>query len=138
MAALGAIGFTRGKLDIKRVLDVWAATHAAHGSTLVDCQRVIRPLPWWAEYGSMLSHNMTGYLSGTVMEEGYPVANSMVQLFHKGTGLCLAKTRSASDGTFRFDNLSADESAAYFVVAHDVPGGTNYKAVIMDQLTAAT
>jgi len=99
---------------------------------------IFQPRAWWLSSDVMPLQDMTGFISGTVMEEGTAVGNSLVQLFHKDTGVCLGRTFSASDGSFMFDNLSADEVGAYFVVAHDVPGGTNYKAVILDQLTAAT
>lgn len=133
MAYLGSIGIAK-VIDCPYILDVWAATHAAAVVTDKPILRVCKKaLAYWLP--NPIGIDSSGYISGTVTEAGTPIANSMVQVFNKQTGLCLGRTYSASDGTFRFDDLPSSDSAQYFVVAHDVPGGTNYKAVIVDQLT---
>lgn len=132
MAYLGAIG-TAKIIDCPKILDVWAASNADAVPKMSPGHRTIkRHLSYWlVNY----FEDMAGYISGTVSEEGTPVDKAMVQLFHKRTGICLARTWSAADGSFQFNHLPAADTGQYFVVAHDVPGGTNYKAVIVDQLT---
>lgn len=128
MAALGAIAITR-TLRTPRILDIWAASSAQAVSTVtprLQCCKTSRS--WWL---SSPSYAANGYISGFVVDDGGAIPNCLVQLFHKQTGICLGRAFSATDGSFRFDDLSTQDSKEYFAVAHDAalaPGAeTNFQ-----------
>ena len=57
-----------------------------------------------------------GYVAGTVTVEGVP-ASRPVRLYDRASGELVAQTRSASDGSYRFDLVAVGRE--YLVLAHD-------------------
>jgi len=74
-----------------------------------------------------------GYIAGVVTVEG-AAASRPVRLYERTTGALIAKTRSAADGTYRFDGVSPD--AQFLVLAFD--DSNVYNAAPADRIDPAT
>lgn len=73
----------------------------------------IRP----ALVGPVLEHfRGAGYVAGTVTVEG-AAASRPVRLYDRVSGTLVAETRSAADGSYRFDGVAAERE--FLVLAHD-------------------
>lgn len=72
-------------------------------------------------------------ISGTVTENGVPLANCLIHLHYRPDGACIGRTWSAADGTYSFTGLYADGN--YFIVFQDKAGGTVYNDIIQSQFT---
>ena len=75
-----------------------------------------------------------GYIAGTVTVSGNPAVRN-VYLCHRATGVLVAKTRSAEDGSYRFDRINTEEE--FFALATDATEDA-YNAAVADMLTPAT
>lgn len=78
-------------------------------------------------------------LSGRVLQrdennEDHPLANCVVSLFHRQTRTHIARTRTNTDGSFRFKELMPGVGI-YFAVAFDPEGLPVQNALIFDRLT---
>lgn len=72
----------------------------------------------------------TASISGVVTENGLPVVR-YVRLFDKVSGTLVRVTRSAADGSYRFNRVKANHE--WFVVSHDTENRA-YNAVIQDMI----
>lgn len=94
--------------------------------------------PWLFDYAAQvtLSTNLlyrkhlpdvSGHISGIVKVEGVLWEGIIVRLYYKRTGAVIKETRTASDGSFRFDYLPVNEEE-YVVMAHK----DGFNAVVFD------
>lgn len=74
----------------------------------------------------------TGYIAGTVTVEGVPAARP-VRVYDRETGVLVAETQSAADGTYLVDNLAGGRE--YIVLAVDTARVHN--AVVQDRIVPA-
>jgi hypothetical protein len=92
------------------------------------------PYKWYDQHGVVWS-NTSGTLSGVVSDNGTPVSHALVRCYYRPGGQLIASTWTASDGSFSFPGLDATDTTAFFVIAFDPDGGTQYNAIIFDRLT---
>lgn len=92
---------------------------------ILDLPLLVIPAPTGiGDYFGMAS------ISGVVTENGLPVVR-YVRLFDKVSGTLVRVTRSAADGSYRFNRVKADHE--WFVVSHDTENRA-YNAVIQDMI----
>lgn len=83
-----------------------------------------------------MSSPMTSSVSGTVLLNAVPVANCVVRLYHRDSGLLVDRTLTDSVGAYNFTNLYG-ATDGYFAIAFDPAGGGQYDAVVHDFITPA-
>jgi hypothetical protein len=112
-----------------------AQAGAVHGvSTL---KKVFYHLvPFWASSGLPLAAGVSGTISGVVTDGGTPVSRCVVRLYYRATGAYVRSTFTDSSGAFSFTGLDTADTKAFFCIAFDPEGGTQYNAIIFDRLTA--
>lgn len=135
MASLGSIGNYRRPAHV-RVLDIWAASHAAAtpigriGMSFVRKQNV-----WIYNDRTGVLFRNGGKIAGVVKESGVGVPNAVVRIYYRPSGVFVAGARTASDGTFEVSGFDQDDVGKNFsAIAFDPAGGTQYNAVIFDYL----
>lgn len=95
--------------------------------------------PGWSTQ-TYMSKDCAGTISGVVKENGVAKAGAWVYLFWRGDeGIfnmvsLITRVKSAADGSFSFNGLDTT-SDAYFVVALDPQGGTQYNIARADKVT---
>lgn len=91
---------------------------------------------YWNRHNSMLHMTMcTGILSGRVYQDGFPLENALVRVFHRPSGYCVGACRTNSSGSWSVGYLESTDINNYFAVSFDDNDG--YNAVVMDKLTPA-
>ena len=85
-----------------------------------------------APLGTARVYRGTGYIDGVVTVDGQP-ASRPVRVYDRETGVLVAETTSAADGTYQVDGLAGDRE--YIVVAIDTARVHN--AVVQDRITPA-
>jgi hypothetical protein len=117
-------------------LPVWLATNAVRSGTV---NRSVTPYKRYFAYplgASFTAEVVDGSMSGTVTENGLPVANAVVMAFERFNGLCVARVYSKADGTFVLPTVFTKSDRHYFVVAFDPEGGVSYNALVYDKIQA--
>lgn len=103
------------------------------GMLLWRCHTI--PGPWYYSNNARYwASDQSRVISGTVSESGTPIADCMVLLYWRPTGMLIGKTSTAKDGTYTFAGLIGG-SSEYVVVAQDKAGGTVYNEIIKSLLT---
>ena len=95
-----------------------------------------RPAPWYRavdKNGTELFVAQSSTITGTVRENGAVLAGCVVMLFYRPTGACIGRTWTATDGTFSFTGLYADNN--YYVVYQDKAGGYTYNDIVWSLVT---
>lgn len=82
--------------------------------------------------GPLQMYRGTGYIAGTVTVEGVP-ASRPVRVYDRETGVLVAETTSAADGSYLVDGLAGNRE--YVVLAVDTARVHN--AVVQDRIVPA-
>jgi hypothetical protein len=99
-----------------------------------------RDIATWA-YADTYLVPTNGVITGTVAENGTPLAYCVVMIYFRANGFFISRTTTDANGAFSFSGLdptavaSADDGR-YFIVALDPAGGVLYNAQIFDRLLA--
>lgn len=108
-------------------------------NSLQVSSKPLKQIPSYASFFKRLSidYNLWGFtvyqtsvntVQGVLTENGKPLPNVMVYIYHSRTGALASKTRTDTDGFFVFDNLTSD--VIYNVTSYD-PKGV-YNSVTID------
>lgn len=83
-------------------------------------------------FGSTMNPPNAGtYISGHITEDGLP-AIKRLRLYDKETGQLIAQTYSLADGSYRFDDVSVNNT--YYIVAFDEDGSPIKNAKVIDNI----
>lgn len=120
--------------------NMWIVVNGVTGAGAIHPGEVknnyLRPFPMYRasdKNGAELFPNQISTISGVVKENGVVLAGCVVMLFYRPTGTCIGRTWTATDGTFSFTGLYADNN--YYVVYQDKAGGNVYNDIVWSLVT---
>ena len=78
---------------------------------------------------------VNGQLSGTVTKAGVPVQRAVVRCYYRLTGLLVSQALTDASGAWTIKGLDTADTAGYYTVAMDPPGGATFNSIIYDRVT---
>lgn len=97
---------------------------------------VVRVFPTYAVGTIQAALEGNGTISGIVTAATVPVNLCAVTLHWEKSGECIGRTWTDKTGYYEFTGLDPSLDT-YFVVYHDLPGGTVYNHKVLAKLTPA-